>query len=285
MKFFLFLIFLLFPLISNAQQKFLPENNLDLEDYGFSGNGMTEEIFNSAIEESQRIFAPIVKKLGARLEIAGDWNNSTVNAYASQSGGVWHVQMFGGLARRSEVTPDGFLLVIGHEIGHHVGGFPFYPKSWAAAEGQSDISATHVFAKKMWENTIKTKLTRDALYPGIVVQMCDDAYDKIGYQNRCYRSLMASMSLAQLLRSLSREEDVRFDTPDQTCVRKTNTSYPRTVQSRLDSMIAGALCPVKWEYDNIPKGERPSTYVFCWEQNYSEYSRPKSWFRPKIVDP
>jgi hypothetical protein len=268
---------------ASAKEKttFLPENNLHLEDFGFSGNGMTKEIFDSAIAQAQKVFEPIVAKFGARLVIKGNWSDSTVNAYASQRGNEWSVQMFGGLARRSEVTPDGFLMVIGHELGHHKSGFPFYgPYDWASAEGQSDVFAAHGFAKKIWQSMKRIKNTREAAFPEIVVEMCNNVYDSVGEANLCYRSLAASMSLAQLLRALNNDGPVYYDRPDRTIVRKTNVSYPRTVQSRLDSMIAGALCPIRWDYTKIPKTEEESSKVFCTDGNgYGFAKRPASWFK------
>jgi hypothetical protein len=34
--------------------------------------------------------------------------------------------MFGGLARHELVTDDGFMMVVCHETGHHLGGAPRY---------------------------------------------------------------------------------------------------------------------------------------------------------------
>lgn len=266
---------------SAKEKAFLPENNLHLEDFGFSGNGMTKEIFDSAIDQAQKVFGPIVAKFGSKLVIKGNWSDSTVNAYASQSGNVWNVQMFGGLARRSEVTPDGFLMVIGHELGHHLGAFVRYsPYDWAASEGQSDYYALHAAAKKLWQSMRRIKNTREAAFPDVVVEMCNEAYEAVGEANLCYRSLMASMSLAQLLRALNNEPPVYFDRPDKTVVRSTNVSYPRTVQSRLDTMIAGSLCPVKWDYTKLPKTETESEQYLCTDRNGHGFAkRPASWFK------
>ena len=48
----------------------------------------------------------------------------------------WVVAMFGGLARRPEVTKDAFQFVVCHEVGHHLAGWPF-AYDWASNEGQS----------------------------------------------------------------------------------------------------------------------------------------------------
>lgn len=68
-----------------------------------------------------------------------DWNNNTVNAIAFQdSNGRKHVRMYGGLARHVAIRKEGLALVYAHEVGHHYGGCPRYPESWASCEGQAD---------------------------------------------------------------------------------------------------------------------------------------------------
>src|SRR5687768_16763139 len=120
-----------------AEATILPPNDLHLQDniFEFQSN-VSEEEFNRVIERAEDVYGPVMEQFGATLEINRLWDNSTVNASAYQSGRTWYVNMYGGLARRPEVTPDGFAMVLCHELGHHLGGFPF-SLSWAANEGQS----------------------------------------------------------------------------------------------------------------------------------------------------
>lgn len=133
-------------LISSHSFASLPDNDLWREDNKILSN-ITEEEFYSVIDEMRAIYAPIIRGFGGWFVLSGNWDDSTVNAYASRSGAEYHVNMFGGLARRPEVTLDGFRMVICHEIGHHLGGFP--NEGWASYEGQSDYYATHACAKKI----------------------------------------------------------------------------------------------------------------------------------------
>ena len=62
-----------------------------------------------------------------------------VNANCMRNNGVVTVNMYGGLARRPEVTPEGFALVLCHELGHAYGGTPYiFQQAQIAAEGQAD---------------------------------------------------------------------------------------------------------------------------------------------------
>src|SRR5688572_29988567 len=110
---------------ATAKASFLPENNLHLQDSMKRPANVSEAQFNAAIVKARGIFEPIVRSLGGTLSIRGNWSDTTVNASATQLFGTWVVDMFGGLARRPETTPDGFAMVLCHEIGHHLAGFPF----------------------------------------------------------------------------------------------------------------------------------------------------------------
>lgn len=281
-----------------THDSFLPENDLYLQDVGptaFLATGMTEAIFNQTIQTFQKAYAPIIARKGVSLQIRGDWNDPTVNAYASQQGSIWLVQMFGGMARRPEVTIDGFAMVIGHELGHHLGGFPTYPGDSMASEGQSDYFATHSAAKLAWgawtpvpapqpqpqPSPICPVVGFTKSYSDTIVRKCNLVYSGAGEQNLCYRSLEAGLSLSTLLANLNMDGPVNIDTPDRTVVTRTNTSYPRTSQSRLDSMTNGALCAVRWNDDVIPKTEAQSVYYLC-SSLKSAYGRPRSWFAPTM---
>ena len=269
---------------AEAKEGFLPENNLWMED-GFAANDMTEATFNSIIQTMQRAYAPVIARRGAVLQIRGDWNDPTVNANASQEGSLWKIQMYGGLARRAEVTQDGFAMVIGHELGHHLGGFPTYPGQWAAAEGQSDYFATHAAAKLAWPvNSSPTPTPECVAFTAIppnVLAKCSP-YATNEERNLCYRTVIAATSLGSLLAALNFEPVPNIDTPDRTIVAQTNTSYPRTAQSRLDSMVNGGLCPIRWNDAVIPVNELQSVSYLCSLKKYPEYARPRSWFKPNL---
>ena len=112
----------LFMIADIANASFFPPNSLHLEKLQ-SASSMTEERFKEIIDEVMVPYRPIVESHGAKLLVNYLWSDNTVNASAEQKGDTWIINMYGGLARRSEITDDGFAAVVCHELGHHLGGF------------------------------------------------------------------------------------------------------------------------------------------------------------------
>ena len=259
---------------------FLPPNDLHLEDQLDIESDLSEEEFDAIIEKAYKVYAPIVKEQGGNLQIDGNWPSSTVNASASRRGSTWQVNMYGGLARRPEVTRDGFALVLCHELGHHLGGFPFSSR-WAANEGQSDYFATLSCAREIWadddEENAKFRRTIDAFPKG----QCDSVWSSVKDQNLCYRSMEAGKSLADLLGG-SRGQ-VAYDTPDKKTVTRTNSRHPEG-QCRLDTYMAGAVCSASFDTGLIPKDEKTSADVTCTRMDSFELgTRPLCWYKPKYL--
>src|SRR4051812_29139854 len=102
---------------NTIQAQILPKNDLYLEDNLFRSLGISETEFNQTIDQVSRFYGPIIQSHGATLSVSRGWDDSTVNASAMQMGSTWYVNMYGGLARRQEVTQDAFVLVMCHEVG------------------------------------------------------------------------------------------------------------------------------------------------------------------------
>ena len=264
---------------------FLPENNLHLED-SFTAGGLTEKEFNEVIDIAEDEFKDIVRKTGGRLKINRRWSDSTVNASASQFFGTWTVNMYGGLARRPEVTKDGFLMVVCHELGHHLGGYP-YSSSWASNEGQSDYYATQACGRFLFKGDTRKNATYRNTIETYPKSLCDKTWNSKADQNLCYRMMEASYSIASLLGSLGGTK-VYYDKPDTNKVSRTNNSHPKG-QCRMDTYMAGALCDAEFDLEVIPgkdlgsnrnraKGEEEAEKYSC--MNGEKGSRPQCWFKP-----
>ena len=129
----------------------LPPNNLHLQDNISREANITEERFNAIIDDAVKYWIPIATAKGIEFRVIKKWSDPTVNAWAVQTGSTWIVGFYGGLARRPEITEDGFALVVCHELGHHFGGYSFYGRGdTTSAEGESDFFATNVCAKIVW---------------------------------------------------------------------------------------------------------------------------------------
>lgn len=270
---------------ASKTQTFMPENDLDVEDYLFNGEqsegrsgGVTEAEFYAAIAKVQAAYAPLAVLQGAKLQFIPNWYDSTVNAYAEQIGNLWTVRAFGGMARRPEMTADGFALVMCHEAGHHFGGFPFYTKEWAASEGQSDYFGAQVCGRKLWEREDNSKVVVD----DVPRFKCDSAFFSTPERQLCYRIAMAGKSLAILLGALGGERPDWY-TPDYNQVFETDPRHPRA-QCRMDTYLAGAVCGAKYRDSVIPGKNNPngqdSVYAKHDALAVSCDNRPRCWFAP-----
>ncbi len=268
----------------------LPPNDLHLEDNLFSDRAnMTEQEFRQITDRIVDFYKPIVRGFGAELEATHKWEDPTVNAFANQSGNTWMITMFGGLARRPEVTDDGFALVVCHEIGHHIAGFPFYPSnSWASSEGQSDYWASQACARNVWKNDLEINAGFRATADPLVISHCDQVWTTTAEQNLCYRIAMAGYSLANLLGTISGRQ-VSFLASDATQVSSTMTSHP-PAQCRLDTYTAGALCERDFRSNLIPgrgmlnglESENIASQVSCTSADFfGRSARPRCWFKPE----
>ncbi len=278
-------------LLSSAavRASILPPNNLDLED-GLLKGGISKKEFVDTIALVSNLYAPILKNFKGDLEVEGDWEDSTVNAYADRDGNVWKVYMFGGLARRPEITVDGFALVMCHELGHHVGGFPFV-SDWAADEGQADYFATQACARKLWGNDLAGNEKAASSVNSIAKKKCNARWQSPKDRNLCYRVAGASLSLARLLGALegSRPD---FSKPDATVVTETDHEHPKA-QCRLDTYVAGGLCDVQFKDNLIPGSsarasdlsrEKEALTVSCsqFDKDRMFAGRPKCWFKQNV---
>jgi hypothetical protein len=244
-------------LVGTAHADFLPPNDLHLLDSPQLTANITEEEFESLIEEVTTIYQPLAALHDAKIQAAKLWSNSTVNASANQMGKNWVINMYGGLARRPEVTADGFQLVVCHELGHHFGGFPFRPMTWAANEGQSDYFATQSCARQLWSADSDRNAEFALTAHPEARTACDESWITTEERNLCYRIAEAGLSLGTLLAAIGDQKEPDFSTPSEEKVKKTKHTHPKA-QCRLDTYLAGAICSVPFNPTEIPGKELPA---------------------------
>ena len=264
----------------------LPPNNLHLQD-GFLAGGLTEKQFNDTIDFVSAYYAPVVSSFEGKLNIERKWDDPSVNAKAYRAGSIWNVIMFGGLARRPEVTIDGFTLVICHELGHHLGGFPF-KVSGLSAEGESDFFATQACARNLWKTDFALNETFADQVNKVAKTKCDANWESTTDRNLCYRIANAGFSLANLLGALEGQVP-DFSRPETSRVAKTDPEHPKA-QCRLDTYLAGGLCPTMFDDTLIPghspklsatEKEKQALSFSCsqFDQKVPFAGRPACWFK------
>jgi hypothetical protein len=259
---------------------FLPSDQVGRElPMARSTGGLTQEQFYNQIDKLETLYKPIVAMFRGELVIWGNWTSNMINAQAERDGVRWFVTVFGGLARQQGMTADAFALVICHELGHHLGGWPAAQFSWYSAEGQSDYYSTLACGRILWQDDIAANaMARDAIAP-YPKSLCDEAFADETDQNLCYRQMIASKVVAQLLAS-RQDTVVDFDTPDPIATDVMVFTHPKA-QCRLDTLMAGAICQAEWNHEALPRTEASIEPYTCTAAGGFEFGlRPYCWFKP-----
>jgi len=224
-------------------ESIFPDNNLHLYDSLNAETGIQESTFNQIINAAADSYQAEATQRNERLIIHKRWTDKTVNANVSRSakyGGAVTINMFGGLARRQEMTPAGFAIVLCHELGHAYAGKPFvHVPTELSAEGMADWYSTRHCLKRVWERVPRLQEMSQS-YEGYIEENC------IPDDSLCRNGLEGAHGLTKLLDFLLGSEEIAsFETPDPTVVTRTVLSYPATVQCRLDSYVAGVFGQAK----------------------------------------
>jgi hypothetical protein len=276
-----------------AWASFLPPNKLHLHPTPLEQSNISQQQFNDIILAIEKVYKPVVAGHKAKLKINRLWKDDTVNASASQDGNIWTLNMYGGLARRPEVTPDGFALVVCHELGHHLGGFSFVRDSmmsWASNEGQSDYFAVQACAKEIWKSKVAENATHRSSVNPVAKSVCEINYATQETRDLCFRSADAGLSLASLLAVLNETLPPSFETSSTMVVEATADRHP-AAQCRLDTYLAGAVCSTPFSKRVIPAKDLANQYDVEAETAAGKYSclasdgwvsaqRPRCWFKP-----
>lgn len=291
----------------NVCDGIVPENDLRISEFSKSSNGINRAKFDQVISKVEAVYAPIVRQLGATLvvnrlwsesDIAKDFdgtdmemkgqkmNGSVVNAFAlrNKDQSKYAVYMFGGLARHPAVSEDAFALVVCHEIGHHLGGFPrkvdpeTFSTSWASNEGQSDYFATMKCFRRVMEDENNAAAIEWLDVPAKVKETCSVQHKSQDEINLCVRSGVAGLSLANLFASLSGVAKPKYETPDPKKVSTTFHNHPAS-QCRLDTYLAGAACGVSYQQDFSRSNAISGA---CAEEKGDVFAvRPRCWYKPQ----
>jgi hypothetical protein len=250
---------------------------------------MTEVKFLAIIAKLENIYGPEIIARFSSLKVNKLWTNNTANASAMRKGPTYEVNMYGGLARNVNMTPDGFAMVLCHELGHHLAGQPRVVPSaifkslfgikdlWASNEGQSDYFASTKCMREYLKDEDNISFLKGMDVPALVEKDCAKNYKNHTEQAICQRISMAGLSLAKTLHSLRNPNGgstfPSFDKPDQKKIRATFHSHP-AAQCRLDTYYQGALCNVSkdiaFSIDNTKQGS-------CINRKQGE--RPRCWFK------
>lgn len=252
---------------------------------------ITQGEFEAIIKKVDAYYQPIAALHQQTLSISAEWDNPEPNAHSQQDeGGTnWKTILYGGLARRKEMTADGFTLVVCHEIGHHLAGYPMYVGDWGminslASEGQADYYAAQACLRGLWKDEDNT--VDGTGVPPSVSEKCAANWKDAAERQLCERIVLAGKSAADTW-AASEGVTVSLDTTDPEVATQTNHNYYPSAQCRLDTYVAGALCRVHFDDRVIPGRLHPDGQESdgAFEQAMlqscrdGDGMRPACWFR------
>jgi hypothetical protein len=249
----------------------MPPNDVPDDNPGLSN--INEKQFHDLIQSVNDTYQPIFKGIGVNFWFERKWDSKDSNMYVyqfdSQYAKNWKIEVHGGLARKVQITKEGFTMALCHEIGHLLGGYPIKDYLKSSTEGQADYYAAHVCARKIFGKTIKKRKLINQLR--IESDLCEKYFDEKYDKDVCMLTLMGAKSLSDFLAVVYRPWIKETDptTPEQNDVKKTFQGHP-TPQCRLDTMIAGILCDKPWDDKIIPLDKKAKTCS----------NRPKCWYAP-----
>lgn len=261
---------------------FMPDNKMRISQFTADNvSDISEAKFKSILKRVEDFYFPIAKEKGGNLSIFGEWKSATVNAYAVRSGTTWIVNIFGGLARHPQMTEDGLMLVVCHELGHHLGGAPKKPRSisnltrWASNEGQADYWGTMKCLRRILQPEDNVAFMATKTISSFAQAKCDETYRDDQERALCARIANASESLARVLAQPT--EKISFETPDTSVVKKTFDDHPKA-QCRLDTYFQGNLCP-RNVLDQVSDSD-PARGVCTLADKSTQGIRPLCWNKP-----
>jgi len=208
---------------------------------------ITNEEMLGTMLTTLRIYKPIFAAKGITLEIYTDWSSEEENGYAFNLRHLkfQKVRVKGGMLRKPDINLDGIKALICHELGHFLGGYPYYKsKRGMSCEGQSDYWAASSCLKKMFANENNSAYLETIYVPQVVREGCDSAYALPKDANLCVRVTMAGYNLkyasTQGFLRFNLDLDEEFTSPDLSEVSKTYLKHPKS-QCRVDTYFQGAL--------------------------------------------
>lgn len=255
---------------------FLPANSMRIPVGDVNAAGISQDVFNSVLDRAQQLYGPIIASKGGKFVINRKWTDPTVNASAEQSGNKWIINMYGGLARHSAINEQGFALVVCHELGHHLGGFP--QSDWATNEGGADYFST-LKCMRRWYGTGAPSGPVDP----VAAEACNNQFANQGERNRCQTGTQGGSSVATLLGVLGGgSTPPKFDTPDPTVVDSMMDEHP-PAQCRLDTYFQGALCQKSVGEDVA--NDNPNAGACTRKGGQQTGLRPRCWYFPPAGEP
>lgn len=205
--------------------------------------GVNERTFHQVLDLAERVYLGEFLARNLRLQLQRDWHRDEHRASASQQedrlGKIAVVTVSGGIARDTAVTRDAFVLIVCHEIGHHLAG---PPQRWGfSAEGQADYFAASECARRLLPLLPDYAATAAQPLPRSLERECDAVFGNEDDAYLCLRIAVAGEALGRYFASRR-----GIPLPELAAQAPQTASETRFLaadpQCRLDTYHAAALC-------------------------------------------
>lgn len=240
------------------------------------------------IKEIESIYLPAQSELGLNLKFQIDNDSTSEYAKAERDGSNAVVTVSSIMLASPRLSPDGLRMIICHELGHVLGGFPrrHVPMEWSgsvahdglsetSSEGQADYYASLVCFRRVVAGQNHTSLLPIKPLPTRAVKLCNASH---GAQTEAALICLRAAAAADNMLQLTKDFAISFESPNDKIAEKLiSDSYPDR-QCRLDTFLSGAICktPIQTDKSGLALDFNNSNLNECAQ---TEGRRPPCWYR------
>lgn len=235
--------------------------------------------------EIEKHYGPIAKSEGQTLNIRWLPESPIFNSTGIYRDNQWEISVYGGLLKNPGLTAEAFRFILCHEMGHIIGGRPYYDdadniiiggleKYGSSNSGQPDYYATAICMKVLLRDQDNSYFSAVNVDQGLNSK-CVAQFKTVESQNLCRRIGNAGLEAMKLFESVfEMNQNLSFDTPSKVIARTMIPSHPE-LQCRLDTILAGALCLFRPSGASSHEAEQMNEAC-----SRSPSDRPRCWFVP-----
>lgn len=242
--------------------------------------------YQAVIDRALSIYVPYMAARGVTLRFVQTHEHGITGSGNRDDESHATLKIDDGYYANPKLSDDGFRFMVCHELGHVVGSAPRMeaPAMYdgilddqgnipISAEGQADYYAAAKCMRLVLAGQDAAAYMKAHAAPPAVSQKCARAFPDAEESALCERIMLAGKNF---LDSFARSFPSSFDDQAPPAKESLLGEHP-PAQCRLDTVAAGALCPISAEarVDDVD----PSI-GFCTTENYPEGARPACWFKP-----
>ncbi len=232
---------------------------------------INQKVFDQTTTEFlNRLIVPINNQYKLNIDLKTKWESDYINATMIQTDNQNTIMAFGGFARQAGVTPEVFSLLLCHELGHIMGGFPLKRILHASVEGQADLYATLMCLKILWLEKKNIQLHGEfiKLLPHSLYLACMNSFQSAQEQIICLKSIETSLKFVKIASNLIYDKDPLLSLNRRSLSRAYQTlEHHPPLQCRLDTLVLGSITSIPLSFEVLSEDYFSITRPSCWYYN------------------